>query len=99
MNNQQTEKTSQNLENLSFDKTFDISARLLKGFDADNNVLRPIATDSTGQVKIIGALSQSQADASFLKLDQTTPQHITSGSPIFDEGITIASGKKIYLDG
>jgi hypothetical protein len=34
-----------------------------------------------------------------LKLDQTTPQNVTGGSPVFDEGLTIKADKKLYLDG
>lgn len=34
-----------------------------------------------------------------LKLDQTTPQTVDNGSPLFNEGITIKAGEKLYLDG
>lgn len=34
-----------------------------------------------------------------LKLDQTTPQTVDNGSPIFNKGITIKAGQKLYLDG
>jgi hypothetical protein len=95
MNNQQTEKTSQNLENLSFDKSFDISVRLLKGYNSDTNSLVTIATDATGKVK----LDPTGLDTRFLKLDQTTPQHVTVNAPIFDEGITVKAGSRITFDG
>ena len=35
----------------------------------------------------------------YLKLDQTTHQHVISGTPVFDEGISILAGKKLILDG
>ena len=38
-------------------------------------------------------------DARYLKLDQTTPQTVVSGSPQFNEGLTIKENKRIYLDG
>lgn len=36
---------------------------------------------------------------SYLKLDQTTPQHVINGAPQFDEGVVIKSGKKVVYDG
>jgi hypothetical protein len=38
-------------------------------------------------------------DDAQLKLDQTTHQHVISGTPVFDEGISILAGKKLILDG
>ena len=35
----------------------------------------------------------------YLKLNQTVPQHVVSGSPEFDEGLTIKENKWLYLDG
>ena len=34
-----------------------------------------------------------------LLLDQNTPQSVINGSPKFQEGITIKTGKRLYLDG
>lgn len=38
-------------------------------------------------------------DLLYLKLDQTTHQHIDNGAPHFDEGIEVKAGKRLYLDG
>ena len=44
-------------------------------------------------------------DLRYLKLDQTTPQTVTTGAPIFDAGlksnnsIIIKAGQKLILDG
>jgi hypothetical protein len=41
----------------------------------------------------------SDADTAFLKLDQTTPQEIINGAPIFSKGLIIKAGERIYFDG
>lgn len=51
----------------------------------------------TGKFDMIGMTATEIA--SYLKLDQTTPQNVTGGAPQFDEGITIKSDKRIYMDG
>jgi hypothetical protein len=35
----------------------------------------------------------------FLKLDQTTPQEIVNGMPIFTKGLVVKAGERIYFDG
>jgi hypothetical protein len=35
----------------------------------------------------------------FLKLDQTTHQHVVNGAPHFDDGIVIKAGQKVVFDG
>ena len=40
-----------------------------------------------------------EIDPLSLHLDQTTHQHVTNGTPVFDEGISILAGKKLILDG
>jgi len=44
-------------------------------------------------------VSTTETDPLSLHLDQTTLQNVINGAPQFDEGITIAAGKKLYLDG
>jgi hypothetical protein len=51
----------------------------------------------TGRFDLVG-MTNAEAGA-FLKLDQTTPQTVISGSPQFNEGLTIKENKRIYLDG
>jgi hypothetical protein len=41
----------------------------------------------------------SDADTAFLNLDQTTPQQIINGAPIFTQGLVIKAGERIYFDG
>ena len=43
--------------------------------------------------------TETESDARFLKLDQSTPQTVTNGAPIFAEGIKIIAGKKVIYDG
>jgi hypothetical protein len=50
--NKQTLKTLQEMENLSFDREFDLSVRELVGYNSDSNSLVRLATDENGQVKI-----------------------------------------------
>ena len=35
----------------------------------------------------------------YLKIDQTTPQTVINGAPIFNEGLVIKAGAKIIFDG
>lgn len=42
-------------------------------------------------------LSPTALDASYLKLDQATPQTVSGGAPIFDDGITLSAGV-VYPD-
>jgi len=59
----------------------------------------PIKTDN------IGDLSLAIGDARYLKLDQTTPQTVLNGQPVFDSGtknndnIILKAGKYLILDG
>jgi hypothetical protein len=41
----------------------------------------------------------SDIGTNFLKLDQTTPQQIINGAPIFTQGLVIKAGERIYFDG
>lgn len=47
----------------------------------------------------LDVLDQDQSDARFFKLDQTTPQEIINGAPIFTQGLVIKAGERIYFDG
>jgi hypothetical protein len=46
-----------------------------------------------------GGLDTDAGDARYLKLDQTTVQHVINDAPQFDKGITIKAGEKLFLDG
>ena len=67
----------------------------------------PIVGAITGIVKADGAGNISAAfdgtdylsPATGLKLDQTTPQEIINGAPIFTQGLIIKAGERIYFDG
>ena len=50
MKNQETEKTEQNLHNLSYDKAFDVLKIEAIGFDGTN--MTRVAVTSTGYVKV-----------------------------------------------
>lgn len=60
-----------------------------------------LTNNGSGSVSIATSGSTS---GTFL-IDQTTPQTVTGGTPIFQEGlnsnenVTIKSGKKLYFDG
>jgi hypothetical protein len=70
---------------------------------AEENKINP----STGNLDKIGKSSSdiTEDDLRYLKLNQTTPQTIINGTPIFNVGlksnddVTIKADKKIYLDG
>ena len=51
----------------------------------------------TGLFDLIG-MTPEEMEA-YLKLNQTTPQHITDGAPVFDEGLAVEENKWISLDG
>jgi len=38
-------------------------------------------------------------NAIYLKLDQTTPQTVENGAPLFKQGLVIAKDERIYFDG
>jgi hypothetical protein len=40
-----------------------------------------------------------ETDPLSLHLDQTTPQEIINGAPIFTKGLVIKAGERIYFDG
>jgi len=44
---------------------------------------------------LTGLLNSASANATYLKLDQSTPQTIINGAPRFNEGINVSTGKKI----
>jgi len=77
--NPKTELTPQNLQNLSFDKTFNVLAIEALGFDSSTSSLVKIATDANGKVKI----DPTNLDTRYLLLDQTSQQTIINGIPIF----------------
>ena len=52
--NRVTENSEQYIENLSYDRDFNVSALELLGHDSTNNVLRRIQVDANGQVKVSG---------------------------------------------
>lgn len=45
----------------------------------------------TGKLDLVSDIDSSSGDLRYLKLDQTTPQTVTAGKPIFDAGIRTAS--------
>lgn len=57
----------------------------------------------TGKFDIVGMTSAEVS--AYLKLDQTTPQTVINGAPIFNVGVELkddsilTSDKKFYLDG
>jgi len=59
----------------------------------------------TGTFDFVSDLNQSGADLRYLKLDQTTPQTVINGTPVFNKGltakehVTIKAGQRLYLDG
>lgn len=63
-----------------------------------------LSQTATG-VASLDVLSATGASALFLKLDQTTPQTVINGVPIFNVGlksngdVTIKAGQKLILDG
>jgi hypothetical protein len=93
----------QYIKNRSYDTDYKVSAIEILGEDTDTspNCLRKIQVDSSGNLKI----DPTGLDTTYLKLNQTAPQTITIGTPIFDVGldsnddIVILSGKKLILDG
>lgn len=44
-------------------------------------------------------LTTAEADALYLKLDQTTQQSVINDAPIFEKGLIIKAGERIYFDG
>lgn len=56
------------------------------------SILNPI----TGKFDFV--LSESELNALYLKLDQTTPQAVDNGAPILNKGLRIKAGEKIYFD-
>ncbi len=48
-----TKETEQAISNKSFDPTYQVEIVKLLGYDADVGVLRPIAVDSSGQIKVV----------------------------------------------
>jgi hypothetical protein len=55
--------------------------------------LLDLVSDTSGFINI------TIGDLRYLKLDQSVVQHVINGSPQFDEGLTIAKDKRIYMDG
>jgi hypothetical protein len=51
----------------------------------------------TGRFDLVG-MTGTEVEA-YLKLNQTTHQHVVSGTPHFDKGIAIKSGEKLVFDG
>ena len=48
-----TKESEQELANKSFDPVFNVEIVEAVGFDSVNNVLRPIAVDDTGKLKLV----------------------------------------------
>jgi len=80
-------KTEQRIFNDSFDEEFQVLAIELVGYDG--SVLRRLACDASGNLKIDPTL----LDSRYLLLDQTTPQTVASGAPLFSVGL---KAPKIY---
>lgn len=51
----------------------------------------------TGKLDLVSSVTD--LDGRYLKLDQTTDQHVINGLPQFDNGITIKKDQRVYLDG
>jgi hypothetical protein len=47
----------------------------------------------------VGGGIDTEVDPLSLHLDQTTPQEIINGAPIFTKGLVIKAGERIYFDG
>ena len=56
-------------------------------------------TDVQHALETIDQMSGGGGPTNALLLDQTVEQHVINGSPHFDEGITVAKDKWVYLDG
>lgn len=52
MSQEVTKDSEQAIVNKSFDATYQVEQVEIVGYDADNNVLRPIAVTNTGLVKV-----------------------------------------------
>lgn len=50
MSQETTKDTEQYIGNKSFDPTFQLEQVILMGYDSTNNVMRPIAVDSSGNL-------------------------------------------------
>ena len=67
---------------------------------AENHVYKWPITDGDGVLRNTGGQwSWDSSVSAGLALDQTVEQHVINGSPHFDEGITVAKDKWVYLDG
>jgi hypothetical protein len=51
----------------------------------------------TGKIDMVGMTATEIA--AYLKLDQTTHQHVINDAPRFDGGIVLKSGQKLIFDG
>lgn len=88
-----TTDSEQYIKNKSFDPTFQTS--MVEAVGYDGSVLRPIAVDATGQVK----LDPTNLDSTYLKLTQgPIPQQITGNAPDFTDGVLV-SGGPLYVRG
>ena len=65
---QKHEQTPQELQNRSFDPTFDVAASEILGYDADGEVLRIIAVNSDGQLESLGINSLITAAFDYIAL-------------------------------
>lgn len=79
MSQETTKDSVQFIKNKSFDPTFQVS--MVEAVGYDGSVLRPLAVDATGQLKLDTTILYS----TFLKLDQTTPQIISNGPLNIDD--------------
>ena len=65
---QKHEQTPQELQNRSFDPTFDVAASEILGYDAAGGALRRIAVNSDGQLEALGINSLITAAFDYIAL-------------------------------
>jgi len=96
-----TEKTEQYIDNLSYDKDFNISTMELLGHDTDNNVLRRIQVDDSGNLKI----DPTSLDARYVEITGDTMTGALTITPTGDTSLTankdivLKAGQKLIFDG
>jgi len=77
-------RSEQIVLNRSVDDSFDVLAVELVGYDPTSQTLKRIIVNSDGEIII----DTTNLDARYLKLDQSSPQTVSSGIPLLDAEIS-----------
>ena len=85
------------VEGVNLRDTFITGLEAKSSPDADDDYV--LLYDAAGNAHKKATPGSIAGTGPFLRLDQSTPQTVENGSPQFDEGLTIASDKPVYLDG